>query len=74
MLSSVRNTPAVFFNNKMKLSQYIAETRAELRHVNWPTRSQTLNYTIMVIAVSVAVALMLGIADFVFSKLLTLLF
>ena len=58
----------------MALGNYIKETSAELKHVNWPSRQQTIRYTIMVIVVSVLTALILGVSDFVFSKLLTLLF
>jgi preprotein translocase subunit SecE len=58
----------------MGIVNYIKETRAEMGHVNWPTKNQTVNFTLLVIAVSVVVAALLGISDFVFSKLLTLLF
>jgi preprotein translocase subunit SecE len=58
----------------MNLTEYIKGTQAEMKHVNWPSREQTVRYTVMVILVSVAVAVLLGVSDFVFSKLLTLLF
>ena len=58
----------------MNLSQYIKETRTEMNHVNWPTRSETVRFTILVIAISLATAILLGLADFIFTKLLTLLF
>ncbi|MEA2715092.1 MAG: preprotein translocase subunit SecE [Candidatus Parcubacteria bacterium] len=58
----------------MNLGNYIKETRAEMNHVNWPSREQTIRYTVMVILVSLFTAALLGLADFVFSKLLTLLF
>jgi preprotein translocase subunit SecE len=48
---------------------YIKETRQELRKVNWPTRSQTVQYTILVIAISIGVALVLGGFDFVYRSL-----
>ncbi|MDE2172931.1 MAG: preprotein translocase subunit SecE, partial [Patescibacteria group bacterium] len=53
---------------------YIKETRTELTHVNWPSREQTVRFTTLVILVSLATAALLGLSDFVFSKLLTLLF
>ncbi len=37
--------------------------------VKWPTRSDTLNYTIIVIGVSLAVAAFLGVLDFIFTYL-----
>lgn len=58
----------------MKISEYIKETRAEMNHVNWPSREQTIRFTVLVIAVSIITAALLGASDFVFSKLLTLLF
>ena len=58
----------------MKLTEYVKDTRAEMAHVNWPTRQQTVRFTIMVIVISIIVAAVLGLSDFVFSKLLTLLF
>ena len=57
-----------------RFTQYIKDTRAEMAHVNWPTRAQTINFTSMVILVSLATAALLGICDFVFSRLLTLIF
>jgi preprotein translocase subunit SecE len=58
----------------MKFTEYVKDTRAEMTHVNWPTRQQTVRFTVMVIIVSLIVAALLGLSDFVFSKLLTLLF
>ena len=58
----------------MRITQYVKDTRAELTHVNWPSREQTIRFTALVIAVSIVTALILGLSDFVFSKLLTLLF
>lgn len=51
----------------MNISEYIKETRAEMKHVNWPTRSQAINYSLLVIGISVVTALVLGLFDFVFS-------
>ncbi|MCL5782225.1 MAG: preprotein translocase subunit SecE [Patescibacteria group bacterium] len=58
----------------MKIAQYIEDTKNEMKHVNWPSRKLTTRFTIMVIIVSLATAILLGVSDFVFSKLLTLLF
>lgn len=51
----------------MGLGQYIKDTRAELRHVAWPTRTQTIIYTVLVTAISIVVALYLGFFDFLFT-------
>ena len=51
-----------------KITEYFKETKAELKHVNWPTRRQTFYYTVIVIAISILVAYFLGIFDFIFSQ------
>jgi len=56
----------------MKISEYIKETRSEMSHVTWPTRSQAINYALLVVAISIVVAAFLGICDYVFSRILTL--
>ena len=47
--------------------QYLRDTRAELRHVAWPTRMQTIVYAVLVALISVGVALYLGLFDFLFT-------
>ncbi len=51
-----------------KITEYLKETRAELKHVIWPSRSQTLYYTLIVIVLSVLIAYYLGVFDFIFSR------
>ena len=51
-----------------KISEYLKETKTELKHVIWPTRSQTFLYTVIVIILSVVVGYYLGIFDFIFSR------
>ena len=51
----------------MGLGQYLQDTRAELRHVAWPTQAQTIVYTVLVIVLSVFIALYLGLFDFIFT-------
>lgn len=55
-----------------KLITYLKDSKNELKHVNWPTRKQTLNYTYIVIGVSLVTAAFLGAFDFAFGKLLNL--
>ena len=52
----------------------IADTISELKKVVWPTRDEAVNLTTIVIIVSVAVGLMLGIVDFSFSWLVNTIF
>ena len=49
-----------------KIIEYLKETRAEFKHVTWPTKMQTIYYTIAVIVVSVFVAYYLGLFDYIF--------
>lgn len=58
----------------MKFGEYIKATQAEMAHVNWPTKQQTIRFTVAVVLVSIATAVLLGVADFVFTRLLTLVF
>ena len=53
-----------------KLSVFFKESRQELKHVNWPTRQETVRYTLFVIGLSLATAVFLGVLDFIFLKLL----
>ena len=63
-----------FFNTNMKITDYVKDTRAEMNHVVWPTRSETIRFTTLVIAVSLGTSIILAVSDFVFGRLLTLLF
>jgi preprotein translocase SecE subunit len=49
------------------LVQYLKDTRQELRHVAWPTQTQTIVYTLLVAAISLGVAAYLGLFDFLFT-------
>jgi len=46
--------------------RYFNETRAELRKVTWPTQEETKNLTLIIVAVTVAMAIFLGTLDYVF--------
>ncbi len=56
-----------------KITEYLKETKTELKHVIWPNRNQTFYYTLIVIVLSVVVAYYLGVFDFIFSKGLEIL-
>lgn len=57
----------------MKIVDYVKETRGELKHVSWPTRAQAVNYTVVIILISIVVALLLGFSDYIFSNLLRMI-
>ena len=52
------------------IAEYVTDTRAELRKVVWPTRDEATNLTVVVLAVTAAMTVILGGIDWVFSKLL----
>jgi preprotein translocase subunit SecE len=52
------------------LIRYLKETRAELRKVHWPTQQEARTLTLVVLSVTVAMAFLLGLLDFVFDRLL----
>ena len=53
-----------------RLMQYLRDTRGELKHVSWPTQRQTIIYTVLVIVISIATAVYLGVLDVVFTRAL----
>ena len=53
-----------------KITQFFKEARTELEKVNWPSKEQTINYTLVVIVISLATAAFLGVLDWVFETLL----
>ena len=53
-----------------KIVTFIQEAKEELLKVNWPSKKQTINYTLLVVAVSLAVAGFLGGLDFIFRYIL----
>ena len=57
-------------NLPQKLITYLKEVYLETKKVNWPTRQETVRYTLIVIGLSVAVAIFLGSVDFILTTLL----
>lgn len=46
-----------------KITTYLRGVRSESKHINWPTRRDVVSYTIVVIAIALLVAGMLGLFD-----------
>ena len=46
------------------IKRYFKEVIQELKKVNWPTRKETIRYTLGVLGLSFAVAIILGFIDF----------
>ena len=47
----------------MAISKFLKESRQEIKKVTWPTRKDTVRYTIMVVVASLIVAAYLGGVD-----------
>ncbi len=53
-----------------RIVNYVKESKAELKKVQWPTKRETVNYTILVIAISLGVAIYLGAIDYILNIIL----
>ena len=53
-----------------KIANFFKEVRIELKKVTWPTRQETINHTIAVVVITLAVAIFLGAADLIFQWLM----
>ncbi len=51
-----------------KFIEYLKDTKGEMKHVSWPTKQQTIAYTILVIALSLFISVLLGVFDAGFRK------
>jgi preprotein translocase subunit SecE len=47
--------------------RYLRDTRAEMRKVRWPTRQEAWGLTRIVLAVTISMALFMGLLDYLFS-------
>ena len=48
---------------------FMRDAYGELRKAHWPTREQTIRLTGLVVAISLLMAMLLGLADYVFAEL-----
>lgn len=60
-------------NRSLPVVNYLSEVRQELQRVSWPSRQQTIQKTALVVSVSLAVGVYIGLLDFVFTRLMTVL-
>lgn len=49
------------------VKNYFVGAFAEMKKVSWPTKKQTVNYSLMVIGLSVGLAAFFGVLDYVFN-------
>ena len=57
----------------MSIISYVTEVKAESKNIKWPTKNQVINYTIVVIVLSLLLAIYVGALDALFAKLLSIL-
>ena len=55
------------------IQRYLRETIGELKKVNWPTRKEATNLTIIVLIVTVGMSAFLGLLDFLFTRFFALI-
>lgn len=53
------------------IGQYLKDTHSELRHVAWPTQTQTIVYTVLVAVISIVISIYLGVFDYFLTSGLT---
>jgi len=51
--------------------QYIKEAQVEIQKVTWPSRKQSLQYTAIVVIISIVSTVILGGLDILFNYILT---
>lgn len=57
------------------IKNYLVGSVTEMKKVSWPTKQQTINYSVLVIALSLGMAIFFAVLDYIFNygitKLLT---
>jgi len=56
---------------KMRIFDFLREVKLEMGRVNWPTKSQVVKYTWVVVLMSIILAVFLGGLDLIFTYLLS---
>lgn len=49
------------------IKHYFTSAYAEMKKVSWPTKKQTTNYSLIVIGLSLGMAALLGVLDYIFN-------
>jgi len=53
-----------------KVSNFFGATWSEIKKITWPTRQETIKYTLTVIAICLIVAGFLGLCDIIYMQLM----
>lgn len=55
----------------LKIKNFLVQAKQELKKVNWPTKEETIKYTLFVVIFSLILSILLAFFDFIFGNLLT---
>lgn len=53
-----------------RIKSYVNELRQEFKRINWPSRGETAQMSVVVVVISLLVAAFLGALDFIFVTIL----
>ena len=56
-----------------RIRRFIDEAWSELKKVNWPTREQTRNLTVLVLVISAAIGIYITVFDVLFAQVVQFL-
>jgi preprotein translocase subunit SecE len=59
---------------RTKPTEFVKEVRGELRKVAWPTRAETINYSLIVFVALVVLMAFVGLMDYAFGEFVLKLF
>ncbi len=48
----------------MNLANYLKESKQEMKKVVWPSKKETINYTLAVVLISLGLALFFAVVDY----------
>ena len=51
------------------IKDYFVGSYRELKKVTWPTKKQTINYSVLVVALSIGTAVFFSILDYIFDAI-----
>ena len=66
--------PAKSKEDRTGMRQFLREVRQELRKVAWPTRSETVNYSLIVLSTLVLMTILVFALDWLFARSVLRLF
>lgn len=68
---AVATTPvSIFAQRTESVQRLVRDSMSEMKKINWPDQETTKSLTVLVIAISVVLGLLLGGIDFLLAKLL----